>query len=548
MSDFTQLAVIFLFAAIFVVITRKLKQPELVGFIFAGIFLGPVFSIIHPENGNLELFSKIGITFLLFIVGLELNLNEIKNLGLKVFLISFLQLGITAFLGMLLSLSLGFDTVSASYIGLGLSFSSTIVVVKLLSQRRELDTLHGKLSVTFLLVQDIIAIFALIFLSVSNDLHSTQLGMELLKLLAKGTALILILFIVVKFLFPLIFKLINKERETLFISIIAWAIAFSALVGSSFIGFSVEIGALLAGIALASRYENLQIESWMRPLRDFFLTLFFVLLGLKVRILNIQDVLLPAIVLSLFVLLVKPLITFIFIRMVGFPKRSAFITSISLGQISEFSLLLLTVAALSVPEKGVVTMTLVAIITIVFSSYFILYDAKIYKLLRPLFGPAELEEEKFEDTDFVLLLGSHRSGQNILEYLLKKHENVIVVDHNPLRVEHLRKSGVKVIMGDLRDEEFVNHLPFKQAKFVVSTIPGMEISKHIINHLNLIENPPKSLMLAKDESEIGELYKLGANYVIYPHFLVGENVKGILKRNPDQDKHKIKLLSRVLTN
>jgi Kef-type K+ transport system membrane component KefB len=549
--DFTELAIIIGVAAFFAIFSRKLRQPELLGFVLAGIILGPIFHIIKPEEGSLELFSEIGVAFLLFIVGLELNPHEVKQLGIRPLLAGVLQVLITIILGAGLSLLLGFNLVTAVFIGLALSFSSTIIIVKLLSQKRELDTLHGKLSVVFLVVQDFIAIFALILLSIFKDFKSEELTSEIIALIAKGLLITVILVVVSKYIFPFLLKFINRERETLFISVIAWALIFAAFVSSQFIGFSIEIGALLAGVTLASRYESLQIESWMRPLRDFFLTLFFVLLGVKININTSDNIVLPIIVFSIFTIVGKTAISFLLIKAFKYPKRVSFVTGVSLAQISEFSLLLLGIAVADnfISSTVVGIITVVAGITMVISSYMIMFHGWFYKKLRFVLRADlvhEIEDLRLSEKP-IFVLGAHRTGKNILDYLVKKYENVIVVDHNPASVEYWKKSGVKAILGDLHDEDLLNHLNLSQAQYIISTIPIMEINKLIMSKLEENkEERPLTILLAKEEDEVAELYAMGADYVVYPYLLTGESVKSLLKKKPDVDLHKIKMLSRVL--
>ena len=459
MTEFIEISIIIGLASVLGIVASKLKQPPILGFIFAGVILGPILSLnLHTDS--LELFSKIGISFLLFVVGLELNLKELKNMGKIALTTGIGQIVFASITGFLIAELLHFDFVASIYIGLAMTFSSTIIIVKLLSQKKELDSLHGKISIGFLLVQDIVAIIVLICISTFGNIDGKLFSVELFIMALKAMYVIAGVLIFVKIILPFVLKLVHKDHETLFIFVISYALLVAALVGSPWIGFSLEIGALIAGISLAQFYEHLQIESWMKPLRDFFLVIFFVLLGLSISITSIGEVIVPAIIFSLFVLIVNPLLMMIIMSIFGYHKRVSFFTSLSVGQISEFSLLLISLGV----SKGILSNNVLALVTIVgaitmtVSSQMILYNDFIYEKLK---GPLSFfrfrkkliydNVGKSQHVDHIILLGIDGIGKNILESLLKKNEKMLVVDYNPENVEEMIRRNIPVYYGDIRD-------------------------------------------------------------------------------------------------
>ncbi|MEI7603553.1 MAG: cation:proton antiporter [bacterium] len=549
MNGFTELAIIISIAAFFGVIARKLKQPEILGYIVAGVVATIFIPSLKTGSQSIELFSKIGIAFLLFIVGLELDIREIKQLGKSVVLSSIGQVVITWFVVLGIALAMGFDLKTSSYIGIGLAFSSTIVVIKLLSQRGELETLHGKTSIVFLVMQDFIAIFVMILSSATGNISGGNIQNELMLMVFKGLLVVTVLILSTKFILPFILKIVNKERETLFIVIIAWALLFSAMVGSELIGFSIEIGALLAGIALADRYEHLQIETWMRPLRDFFLTLFFVELGLGLQLGAVDTIIIPVVVFTALVLIVKPLIIIFLLKSFNYGGRASFHTGISLSQISEFSLLLVAIS-LGQNSSILTIITLVGGLTMIISSYLFMYKDKLYDVLKKyIFGKSNYQKiERAEVEGHIVLLGCHRTGKNVLDYLIRHEEKLVVVDNNPLHVQQLKNMGIKALMGDLQDIDFLENLQLETASYVISTVPNMIINLAVLQEINKFTNKPITILLAKDEIEVSDLYHKGADYVVYPYILTGQKINMILKNKSNSHKHKVTVMKNILSS
>ena len=290
LNVFIELSVIIVIATLISGLMRLLKQPLIIGYILTGILLSPFFLNLIKSTDTITIFSQIGVSFLLFIVGLSLSPNVIREVG-KISLITGVgQVIFTTLIGFFISKLLGFSNVASMYIAIALAFSSTIIIMKLLSDKNDLDKLYGKISIGFLLVQDLIAIFILIIISsMSREL---TVSATLLGLIFKGLVLIIILLLTGKYILPKLSNFFARSQEFLFLFSIGWGLGLASLF--NFIGFSIEIGALLAGIALSVSPYHYEISSKMRPLRDFFIILFFILLGSQLSFSNINQYIVPA--------------------------------------------------------------------------------------------------------------------------------------------------------------------------------------------------------------------------------------------------------------
>jgi len=270
---FLELGIVIILAGIAAFIFRLFKQPQILAYILVGILVTPVFKLI-TNTSIIESMSTIGIAFLLFIVGIEMDIKKLKTVALISTLGGFIQIVVLFVLGYLVALILGFLPLEAAYIGLVLSFSSTMIVMKLLSDNRELNTLHGRIVLGILLIEDVIALFALSIMTSVNGFSLSILGLALLKF----ASLFLVAFICSKYLFPKLFGFASKNSELLLI--ISLAVCFIFSLAFQYLGFSIIIGAFLAGITLGNLEYNWEIVAKVRSLRDFFALLFFVSLGM----------------------------------------------------------------------------------------------------------------------------------------------------------------------------------------------------------------------------------------------------------------------------
>jgi len=439
-------------------------------------------------------------------------------------------------LGFLISfLAFNLDTVTSVYIGIALSFSSTIIVTKLLSDRGQIESLHGKISIGILIIQDLVAIAALMLISSISTGNS--FGSIATKGLLWGGGLIVGLFLAGFFILPRITRNIAKSSELLFLFSITWAFAVAALF--SYVGFSIEIGALIAGVVLSISPYSTEISSKIRPLRDFFLIIFFIILGLNIGFpnLNFGKIVLNAVILSAAVLIFKPLILMTLSALFGYTKRNNFLIGTTLAQISEFSLIVLAlgVAVGHISVEILSTLTLTALITITLSTYLIMYSNGIYNRISNVLSIFEKKnvrkEKKIKKKYDAILFGYNRIGYNILRALKKIKQDYLVVDFDPEVISSLQKLRIPSLYGDTYDSEFLEELPLDKLKLAVSTIPDFETNLLLIEQIRLVNPNAIIIVRAHQIDDALEFYKRGATYVLTPHFLGGEYVAKMINHS-----------------
>jgi Kef-type K+ transport system membrane component KefB len=481
-------------------------------------------------------FSEFGISFLLFIVGLHLNPKSIKEVGKSAFLIGFLQILSTFSITFLISkFLLGYSNIVSIYVGVALAFSSTIIIMKLLSDKKQLDSLFGKLSIGILIIQDLVAIAALMLISSTSK---NAISFSIQNVLVGGL-IILSLFFIGYFVLPKMMNKIAKSQELLFLFSICWCFVLAALF--TYIGFSMEIGSLVAGVILSVSPYATEISSKIRPLRDFFLIIFFIILGLKVQINNLKEIIFNAIILSGIALIIKPFVIMFIMKFSKYAKRINFLVGSTLAQISEFSLILigLGVAAGQVPTEILNTIILTMVITILFSSYMIIYSSKLYLWLTPvlkIFGEDIGNKQKHMKREFdTILFGYNRIGFSILNCLKGMKRKYLVVDFNPDTINSLRKFEIPSIYGDVYDSDFLEELPLSSLSLAVSTIPDVETNKLLIEKIKKANTKTTVILRAHTIEDALELYNCGANYVLTPHFLGGEYVAKMIEHSKSFD-------------
>lgn len=538
---FYDLTIIIVLAAILAVIFRLLKQPPVLAYILTGIILGPL-GLYHIENQEaLTSLSELGITLLLFMLGLELKIGELRSVGKVALITGVGQIVFTSVIGFLLSIVLGVEPVAALYLSVALTFSSTIVIVKLLSDKKDLSSLYGKISVGFLLVQDFFAIIALILLSsLDGGPSATPDVMDIVVILLKAAALFLLTIFLSNIFFPRILRLLAHSQEVLFLASIALAFGVSAFAASDYIGFSIEIGGFLAGLALANSIESTQIVARIKSLRDFFIVIFFVLLGMNLIFTDAAAVLPVAIIYSVFVLVGNPFIVLVLLGLLGYRKRTAFLAGLTVAQISEFSLIVIFLGNRlgHVPDEVVTTVTLVSIITFTLSTYAIMNGNWLYNLLEKplsLFEKSKPSEKTYANagdiTKHTIIIGAHRVGRTIIDALAKHKEQLVVNDFNPDVIADLEGAGYTVVYGDISDPSIHEAVRMSYANMVVSTIPNFEDNVILIRAAKTHNPKIKVIIAAQYEEDVADLYEAGADYVAKPYELAGKSIARLLKKD-----------------
>lgn len=551
---FLDLTVIICIAAFFSLIFRFFKQPEILAYILTGILIAFFHFFTSSNQDLLQTMSQLGVTLLLFMVGLEIRVSELLYMGKTLIISSIGQVGLTFALGFLISIFFKFNFITSVYIATALTFSSTIIVVKLLSDQREMHSLHAKFSLGILLFQDILAILFLMLLSgVGKDGSPGQLFINFGLIVSKGALLIGIVWLLSSVVFPKIIEPIAKSSETLFLVSLAWVFGLAAIVSSRYVGFSIEIGGFLAGVALANSLVNYQIIAKAKILRDFFIVIFFVLLGIQMSFADIPKIIIPAIILSLFVLLVKPIIVMLILSALGYRKRTSFLTGVSLSQVSEFSLILVFLGfKLGIVSQNVVSLvTLVALITFAVSTYMITHCKALYRKFAGKIGFMERKnvkkaeiyesEENLENLDnHVVVVGGDQMGQSIVEALENRDMQVVVVDFDPSIFKKLESKKIYRLFGDIADLDIQERAKIDNARLVISTIPDVEDNVMLLKGLKHENRRAKVVMMALDSRDAKTLYKDGADYVILPHLAGGRQIAEIILDNNFDKIEKLK--------
>ncbi len=528
---FIQLSLLILVALVISFLARIFRQPIIIAYILTGILVSNFFLKIISENETVLTLSQFGVAFLLFMVGLHLNPKVIKEVGFISLVVGIIQIIFTALISFFLASFLGFSFIASVYIALALTFSSTIIITKILSDKQDIDSLYGKISVGILILQDIVVIFILMLLSYFSA--DFTLNISSFSVFYAVLAFVGLIFASI-YILPSITKFVARNQELLFLFAIGWCFFLASLFFK--LGFSMEIGALLAGMSLSVSPYHIEMASKVRPLRDFFIIIFFILLGLQINITEIQNIIKPALIFSGFVILFKFLVLIIPLGFAGYSKRTGFFTGVSLGQISEFSFILvaLGVSLGHISSQILSLITLTGIITIAFSTYMMIYSNKIFPLISKslsIFEKKKIKERelKRKKYDFILF-GYNRIGFSILKSLSKLKRNYLVVDFNPETVKKLASKKINCVYGDAEDTEFLQDLRIEKAKLVISTIPDPEINLLILNKIRQSNEKSIVILTAHQISHALKFYNQGTDYVILPHFLGGQYTSKLIEK------------------
>ncbi|MFA7309097.1 MAG: cation:proton antiporter [Patescibacteria group bacterium] len=537
---FLQIGFAIMCATILGVLGKLMRQPLVVAYILTGFLLGPfLFGVINNQE-VVSLFSTIGIAFLLFIVGMELNFERLKQIGHRAIIIGAVQIVASFILGYALLLFLGFTSIVSFYVSLALTFSSTVIVVKLLSDKKSLFSLHGKIALGILIVQDVVALLALILFSSFSASGSISLisGVEIFT---KGIVLTLLVFFLGKFIFYRIFRYLAHSAELLFLASIAWCFFVSSIF--AYLGFSIEMGAFVAGVTLAGLPFHEEITAKLVPLRDFFLILFFVTLGMQINPGVLSGVLLPTALLVLFVVIVKPFLIMLTMNGLTFNKRTSFFTAFSLSQISEFSLIIVALGLrVGHLDQTIVSMIVVVMgVTVLISSYIITYMGHIYVWARKLLYVLEIDSEE-DDLELpriknhTILFGYRNLGRFIFPTLEKINKKIVVVDLDPDIYDELTKKGIYNIYGDAYDPTVLDKLHLQYAKMVVATFSGVKSNSYLVRKIREQNKKATIISFSNKLKDALALYEAGADYVIFPHMLSAQYLNQMLLKTSRKDK------------
>lgn len=534
MSGLGEIGIILVTAAIAGIIAHFWKQPLVLAYILGGIAIGPYGLGLITDTEFIHGISAMGIMLMLFLVGIEINLAKIKELGLSAIVIGLGQIVLTGLCGFAVAYGFGFGLVPSIYIGFCLTLSSTVVVVKGLSDQKTLNSLYGKIVVGILIMQDLIAIIGLVLLKSVEAQSSDHLVLDFALLLLKGVILAIVSIVGLRRVLSSLYFRIAHSSELLVLASLSWC--FIVALTAEYVGFSREMGAFIAGLSLADLPYALEISNKTKIVRDFFITIFFVSLGAGMMFAAINHLLLPLLVLSLFVIIGNPLIVIIIMKLLGFDSRSSFFAGMSIAQISEFSLIIIAMGAQlgHVNDSVVSIISMITIITISISSYMTSFNHRLYTLCKPLLKwlptwrihtrhERKIVEKLF---DHIIMLGCGYSGQQLIDTLIKTGKSFVVVDHDPRVIDELSKKGINAVFGDVHDEELFHTLNVAKADMVISLLPKTIDNYPILEYIGTL--PAKERPMYVASAEAGEegfhLFHKGADYVTVKSALEAEHI------------------------
>ncbi len=476
-SSFLEIGAILGLALVGGLLAKFLKQPIIVSYIVVGVVGGPAVLGILSGEGDIKLLAKLGIAMLLFLVGLKLDVHLIRQIGPVALLTGFGQVVLTAGGGYLAAIALGWSGVDAIYIALALTFSSTIIVIKMLGDRREIDQLHGRIAVGVLIVQDILVVIAMLAIVTVGQPGESMLLIDIAWTLGGGLLFLLAVGALARYVLPRLLDWMARSQELTLVFGVSWAVALAA--ASAWLGLSMEIGAFVAGVALASTPYRESLGARLVNLRDIMVLFFFIELGSSLTLDGAVSQLVPALILTACVLVGKPVIVLLVMGLQGYRARVSFRTGLVLAQISEFSLILIALAlSVGQVDNDVVSLvTLVAIFTITISTYFISYQQRILKafdpLLRRIDGDRTLRAEVSKESHpyDAIVIGAGRLGSDIVKGLRDEGAELLVVDQDPRALKSIDRFDVDTLFGDASDPDFLKVLPIHETQTVVCAAP-----------------------------------------------------------------------------
>lgn len=522
LHPFTTIAVILALATVAGLIATRLRQPLIVAFIAVGIAVGPVGTGWVSADSTIDLLARLGIAILLFLVGLRLDLHMIRSTGPVALATGLGQVIFTSVIGYLIAIGLGMDSVTAVYVAVALTFSSTIIIVKLLSDKRELDQLHGRIAVGFLIVQDIVVVLVMIALTAFGQDTGDNLSLGIATVLLKGAGLLGGTWLLTRYLLPWLLPHIARSQELLVLFGVSYATSVAAL--SEWLGFSSEVGAFLAGVSLASTPFREALGARLVSLRDFLLLFFFLDLGARLEFTDAARQVTEALVFSAFVLIGNPLIVIVIMAAMRYPVRVGFLAGLTVAQISEFSLILaaLGLSLGHITSATVSLITVVGLITIGGSTYLIMYSHPIYDRLKRWLSVLERsgsrEPEPMEEHgDFdVILFGLGRFGSHLVARLSSAGHRVLAVDYDPHGVRTHSRDGVSAMFGSAEDVDLLATLPLDRAKYVVSAIPVLQTNLALLHGLRHHRFDGAIALTAHTRHDADQLRAAGVHTVLEP--------------------------------
>jgi len=515
-----------------------LRIAPIVGYLIAGVLLGPSVLGAAKDIASIEVLAEVGIILLLFLIGVEFSLNELLRMNGKMFLVGFLQVFLTTAFVSLIGIGLGASVSQGVFVGLLVAMSSTVIVMKLLSDRGEIDSPQGRLTAAVLIFQDLSVVVIVLLMPVLGGKSDFSVPEVVLNVFLVFAFMVLVI-VTSRSLVPFILNRVvqTHSRELFLLSIVV--ICFGTAYLTSIVGLSLALGAFLAGLIISESEYGHQAFSEILPLKDIFSILFFVSIGM---LLDVGSVLRdPWIILIgvVGILVIKFAVGMVVPVVIGYPMRIGVLVGVVLAQIGEFSFILskegLNYGLISGDDYQVFLAS--AIITMVFAPFMAQGSLKFSEAIERLPLPHDIKlgrfnEEKAERTNLtnhVVVVGFGLNGKNVSKVLSNSHIPFIVLELNPETVRVEKKHGIPIMYGDATKESLLAHVNIKTARTVVIAISDASATRRIVELARRLNPLVYIIARTRYTNEINPLYSLGANDVI-----------------PEEFETSIEIISRVL--
>lgn len=551
----TDFALLIIAATLLGFLAKKTKQPTIVAYILTGIIVGPIgyalltigygyTSLVPPidsalvaEDQLIEVISELGLGFLLFLLGIELSFDKVKEIMQPVGFIAVGQALLQGVASTLVALLLGFDLFTSFMIALATTFGATPIIVKVLGDKDELNELYGRVDVGILIFQDLYLIIALAILTVGTLANIGEIAFNIGRVFLMIALIGAAAYLTSRHLLPRILRSGASNGKVLLTLGIGWAFLF--IFASESLNVSVEIGAFLAGLALAQSPFSTELKERMNPITNFFIVVFFASIGLQMELSQLLVYWKEAVIASLLLLGINFCIVFGLYLSQNFDVETSFLGTISMLQVSEFSLVLgaLAVSQGFIDESILGFLSLMAIITMPLSTYYVLYNREIYERLAPYLqrfepdNPIDAGEAGYRD--HAVVVGYDETTKELIPELQKTYKDVVIVEKDPEKVDELRGKGYnfkntdithEFVYGDLTHDEIRKESGLKRSSLLICMSPEFNLNKMILEEFEGL-----TILKAKNFSEALELYNLGADYVVLKEYLAAEKLSEYLK-------------------
>jgi len=522
-------------------ITFVLKQPNLLAYILTGLLIGPLFFGMITDSESIKTLGELGVAFLLFTAGMELDARKLKNVGDVAFIGGIVQVIVSFGIGYLIASALGFGFNVSVMAGLLLAFSSTMLVTKMLMDKNEINALHGKIMIGILLLQDLVALIILFAIANPAGTGAAGLagagavgagiggaGLVGYKMLAQN---VLILLATAAILNQVIFKNlmthIAKDPQLLFMTAVTTLFLFMGM--ALMFNLPMTAAALIAGLAISSTPFSMGALAEIRPLRVFFSSLFFVALGMQINPFIPNNLLALGIVILIATVLLKPLLLFGEYTLLGYGFATSALIGIYLGQASEFSFIIIQqgLSTNFITAEIATLMTMVVVVSMVITPYMAGLSRLVHRINKKIELPyflrwrvQSLEQEKRGKLEgHILVIGCHRIGYNIAKYLSKKKESLLVIDHDPETIYRIKKDKLPYLFGDAESEEILELARADKAKMVIITVVDMEATLFVTEWVRARNKDSMIIARAHKRSDALALYSAGADWVVVPEMV-----------------------------